>query len=106
MPNEKSKVGCPLTLTCDETKNLLYIYKEKYKPMGEISARDIWKFTRELEEQGVIEKAPAEDFWSKKKRIGYKARIEYNTVIAPPIIQPEGRSPSVPKPQDLIKRLS
>ncbi|MDI7743730.1 hypothetical protein QMK38_17135, partial [Lysinibacillus fusiformis] len=64
-----------LTLSEKEVEEIIGLYKTEKNQMGRIEYLEVFRFNKELYEEGRVKSSMSDDFWRKKGRLG-KIKID------------------------------
>jgi hypothetical protein len=96
--------GRNLTLSEDQVKGIIGLFKNEIKTAGLIKPMEIFKFTEELFNQGRIPSLPSYEFWKKKDRLGRKLIDQRNRIDTVKLTNSEGKEITIPNVTDLVEK--
>ncbi|KGR75082.1 hypothetical protein [Ureibacillus sinduriensis] len=91
-----------LTLSEEEVEEIIGLYKTEKNQMGRIEYLEVFRFNKELYEEGRVKSSMSDDFWRKKGRLGKIKIDEANEIFRHKLDTSEDSKILMPSVSDVI----
>jgi hypothetical protein len=91
-------------LTEEEVENIIYLFKTRKKSSGLIKYLEVYRFNKELVEQGKFHITMGEDFWRKENRLGRIMIDKANQIYSNNITTSEKKDITIPNVTDVVNK--